>query len=122
VTKSTHNTQAEWVLKAIEAAGLQADMVGEVQKLWFRNPLNTDSLRLTQIGFTWFIKRSKFTAYQVDINAGVTSKQMLQLERLFKEPYFIKTTKNITLFGESDAIMLQLHAGNLGQYLDNLQM
>jgi hypothetical protein len=122
VTKSTRNPQHDWFVKAVVAAGLEVSIVGDVTKLWWRNPLNHNSLRLTSIGHVWFTKRSKFPSHQIDLVTGVTGKQMLQLERLFKEPYFIKSNKSIFLYGESDAIMLQLHAGNLGQYLDNLQM
>jgi hypothetical protein len=46
---------------------------------------------------------------------------MLQLERFIKSPYFIKKLKMLYVFGEEDAVMLQLHGGNLVAYLDNLQ-
>ena len=46
---------------------------------------------------------------------------MLQLERLLDKPYFIMTYKKILVLDETTAIMLQLHAGDLGTYLDNLQ-
>ena len=46
---------------------------------------------------------------------------MLQLERLLDQPYYIPTYKRILVLDETTAVMLQLHAGNLAQYLDNLQ-
>jgi hypothetical protein len=121
VTKSTLNPQQAWAHKAIAAAGLEPDMVGDVSKLWWRNFLNKSSLRLTWPGFVWFTKKSKFAAHDIVLDKGITGKQMLQLERLFSDPYYLRDG-HILVFGEQDAIMLQLHAGNLGQYLDNLQM
>jgi hypothetical protein len=46
---------------------------------------------------------------------------LLQLERLLQEPYFVKDLTHLIVSSETDAVMLQLHAGNLSQYLDNLQ-
>jgi len=45
---------------------------------------------------------------------------LLQLDRLLASPYFVRDRKHIELMGEQDAIMLELHASNLKQYLDNL--
>jgi hypothetical protein len=50
----------------------------------------------------------------------MTNMQLLQLDRLIKAPYFIKSRKQIDLMGEEDAMMLSLHGNNLKQYLDNL--
>ena len=44
----------------------------------------------------------------------------LQLDQLMTEPYYIGSRKQIQLFGEADVIMLELHGGNLAQYLENL--
>jgi hypothetical protein len=96
-------------------------MVGDVSKIWWRNPLNRESLRLTWPGFKWFSGRSKFPSHNIVLDKGITGRQLLQLERLFHEPYYLRDD-SILVFGEQDAIMLQLHAGNLSQYLDNLQM
>jgi len=55
------------------------------------------------------------------LESSVNGQQMLQLEQLFTAPYYILQT-NITIhvFSDVDAVMLQLHAGNLKQYLNNL--
>lgn len=94
-------------------------MVGDVRPIWFRNPLNKHSLRLTHIGFKWAVSRSKFVPHKITLETVINGKQMLQLERLFSEPYYFNE-KSIMVFSETDAVMLQLHAGNLTQYLDNL--
>jgi len=46
---------------------------------------------------------------------------LLQLERLLQEPYYIRNLTHLIVASETDAVMLQLHAGDLAQYLDNLQ-
>ena len=51
----------------------------------------------------------------------IKPRQLLQLERLLTEPYYIKDLLKLWVHSEQDAIMLQLHAGNLAQFLDNLQ-
>lgn len=121
MTKSSPNPQQEWTNKAIAAAGLTPEVMGDVVKYWWRNPLNKNSLRLTWPGYSYFTKISKFTSHKVELDSDITGKQMLQLERLFHEPYYLRDGW-ILVFGEQDAVMLQLHAGNLKQYLDNLQM
>ena len=57
---------------------------------------------------------------EVKISHEVRFRQLLQLERLLKEPYYIRG-RTIVLSSERDAIMLQLHAGDLARYLDNLE-
>jgi hypothetical protein len=126
VTKSTHDPQLEWISKAVDAVGipgLSQQIVGEPRRVWFRNPLNHSSLRLTLPGYNWFTKRSKFAFHKITLAAPINGNHMLKLERLFHEPYYLQGTGNVIfVMGETDAIMLQLHAGNLGQYLDNLSI
>ncbi len=50
----------------------------------------------------------------------MSNRMLLQLDRLMTAPYYISGRKQIQLFGEADAIMLQLHGSNLAQYLENL--
>ena len=50
----------------------------------------------------------------------MTNRMLLQLDHLMTAPYYIGSRKQIQLFGEADAIMLQLHSNNLAQYLENL--
>jgi hypothetical protein len=48
-------------------------------------------------------------------------RQLLQLERLFQAPYYIQTVTRLVVYGESDYVMLQLHAGDLPLYLNNME-
>ncbi len=86
-------------------------------QIW-RNVLNPNSLRLTLAAHRiLLIHKTKFYKFQLD---SISNLQLLQLDRLLASPFFVKDRKHIELMGEQDAIMLELHASNLKQYLDNL--
>jgi hypothetical protein len=124
VTSSTDpNTQAEWRNRAITAAGYdpRRDYTNESFRGWWFNGINPASLRLSKSGVTWFLQQSKFKFVGVELSIGIRGKHLLQLERLLTEPYYIRTYKNIMVMSEVTAVMLELHAGDLGQYLDNLE-
>lgn len=125
MTKSILDQQGAWINKSCEAVGvidITAETVQATRKVWFRNPLNPSSLRLTLPGYNWFTKQSKFRSYKIELASAVGSKQMLQLEDLFTAPYYIQHTGTVIhVFSDTDAVMLQLHAGDLKQYLDNLE-
>jgi hypothetical protein len=121
VTKSTHNKQQEFQHQALIDAGVaDPTMFDTMIPLWWRNPTNHNSLRLTVQGFRYFVKKLSIKSYSVELSTILTFKHLLQLERLFQAPYYIQN-KTLVVFSEQDAVMLQLHAGNLAQYLDNLQ-
>jgi hypothetical protein len=125
VNKSILDQQGSWIVKSCEAVGAEnitTETVEATRRVWFRNPLNHNSLRLTLPGYNWFTKKSKFRSYKIELASAVGSKQMLQLEDLFTAPYYIQHTGTVIhVFSDTDAVMLQLHAGNLKQYLDNLE-
>lgn len=101
-------------------AGYPVERFTGVEHVWWFNPINHNSLRLTSTSYKWVQKHSQLKFIEVPLSHQLHLKHLLQLERLLNEPYYIKS-KSICLLGESDAIMIQLHAGNLAQYLDNLQ-
>ena len=119
--ESTPNRQREYQRQVLAAAGLDPNLFEEMIKIWWRNPMNPNSLRLTNYGLKFFTTNLRQPTYSIKLDANsVRSKHLLQLERLFTAPYFIKNTA-LVVFSEQDAIMLQLHAGDLSTYLDNLQ-
>lgn len=86
--------------------------------VWWWNPINKDSLRLNPKPFQTISKHLKF--YKIEIPNGLLyPKTLLQMERCFAEPYFIKN-KAIYIHSEQDAIMLTLYANDLQRYLDTL--
>lgn len=88
---------------------------------WFFNPTKPSSMRLSKAGAIWLAKKTDFVLHEIELAQHIKPRQLLQLERLLTEPYYIKDLLKLWVHSEQDAIMLQLHAGNLGQYLDNLQ-
>lgn len=89
--------------------------------LW-HNITNPNSLRLTNGGYAWVIKHCKLTAYNIKVNRRMTNLVLLQLDHLMTAPYCLVSRNAIKLIGEQDAIMLELHAGNLESYLNSLDM
>lgn len=122
MNESIHNKQREYQRRVITEAGQDPNIFEEMIKIWWRNPTNHNSLRLTNFGLKFFKDSLKQKTYNIKLEENsIKSKHLLQLERLFTAPYFVKNTELI-VFGEQDAIMLQLHAGDLNAYLDNLQI
>ena len=92
-----------------------------VERVWWQNPLNQFSLRLTHTGYKWLQKNSKWKFHEIELVEKIMPRQMLQLERLLTSPYFIRKLDLLYVHSEQDAVMLQLHGGDLNTYLDNLQ-
>jgi hypothetical protein len=88
-------------------------------RLW-HNPLTPHhSLRVTKEGKDWIVRACGLPIFHFEIQS-LNNRQLLQLDRLFESPYFLRNRKTIEMFGEQDAIMLQLHGNNLTGYLDDL--
>jgi hypothetical protein len=119
VSKFTHK-QEQQRQRFITESGYPPGSFEGIEKAWWRNPINHDSLRLSTFGYNWLKKNTKLKFTEIELSHALVSKHLIQLERLITEPYYIKTGK-LCLLGEQDAIMLHLHAGNLAQYLDNMQ-
>ncbi len=89
------------------------------RQIW-HNPTNPDSLRLTAEAYGVLVKYEGKTVYLFKLNTQMTNHMLLQLDRLMTAPYYIRSRHFLELFGEADAIMLNLHANDLKQYLNNL--
>jgi hypothetical protein len=121
VTPSTGHLQRKFQQQFIVASGYpKPENFAGVEYTWWQNPTNPDSLRLTKTGYTWTQRHCGMKYVEIKISHEVRFRQLLQLERLLKEPYYIRG-RTIVLSSERDAIMLQLHAGDLARYLDNLE-
>ena len=93
---------------------------GPVPRQIWHNTLNPDSLRLTTEAYGALTKYENNKNYPFKLEVAMSNRMLLQLDRLMTAPYYISGRKQIQLFGEADAIMLQLHGSNLAQYLENL--
>lgn len=113
-------SQSEWTQFLIDQVALGATWPG-VEHQWWYNSINHNSHRLTRVGFNWIKKHTKLQLHEIELQEKILPRQMLQLERLLHEPYYIKDLKKIFVFSDTDAVMLQLHGGDLVTYLNNLQ-
>lgn len=121
MSKSTPS-QRDYQSKILNQIGLNPDDFISISVNWWRNPLNPHSLRLTNEGFNWLTRVAKLTSYKFKLPQGesIVGRQMLQLESSFLDPYFITGPNTLYVFGERDAIMLELHGGNLTAYLNSI--
>jgi hypothetical protein len=85
---------------------------------WWHNPINHNSLRLSQLGYKT-LHTTDFPTYRFKLTAKVMPKTFVQLERYFTSPYYIINAQSIIVYGNTEAMMIALHANNLQQYLDN---
>ena len=121
MTQSTdHKDQQAWTQFLIDQVSPGAEWPG-VEHQWWYNSINNDSHRLSGRGLKWIKKHTKLKLHEIDLQEKIMPKQLLQLERLLHEPYYIHNLKKIYVFSEQDAVMLQLHGGDLVTYLNNLQ-
>jgi hypothetical protein len=121
VTQSTDlNSQATWTQFLIDHVEPGSAWPG-VEHQWWKNPLNPHSLRLTPVGYRWIKRHTDIAFHAVAVSSDVNYRQLLQLERIFQAPYYLTTTKSLYVHSETDAVMLQLHGGDLATYLNNLQ-
>jgi hypothetical protein len=121
VTLSTNNSQDFWQTEFISSSGLDESRFAGVEYQWWFNPTNPNSLRLTRTGSAWIKKYTKLRFYNIDLAQKIFPKQLLQLERLVKSPYYIQNLQKLEVIDETTVIMLQLHAGDLNTYLQNLE-
>ena len=91
----------------------------KARSTWWYNPTNPKSLRLTKTVFNAIRQHNHIKFHKFELPASILPKTLVQLERIFTEPYFILNLTTIYVHSESDAMMLMLHANNLQQYLDN---
>ena len=121
MTKSTRN-QRFYTEGILQAAGHDATEYPQYIKVWWWNHTDPFSLRLSQSGLKFVKKLTPIPTYEVDLPEPLLNRTLLQMSRLLTCPYYINKHTQITLLGEQETVMLRLHADNLQQYLDNLQL
>jgi hypothetical protein len=85
--------------------------------MWWQNPTNHNSLRLTQNAYLTMRKHVKF--YKFKLLQEIRPKTFVQLERYFAEPYYVQNRSTIHIVSDRDAMMLGLMGSDLQTYLDN---
>ena len=119
--KSIHN-QRYYTEAFLQAAGIDAIHHIEYEKVWWWNYTTPTTLRLNKFGLNFVQKNTQLPIYTFDLPTPLSNKNLIQLSRFFTCPYFIKNIDSVLLLGKEEATMLKLHADNLQQYLNNMQI
>jgi hypothetical protein len=104
------------------SAGMNINDFSECEVLWWYNYRNPTSMRLSKEGHHFYTRTLRVPVYLITITTPLVCRTYLQLERVFTTPYYLTHAGKLSVFDEQVCIMLQLHAGNLAQYLDNMQL
>jgi hypothetical protein len=122
VTKSTLDQDGWVALFRQQSPELPFDAWGGDPRIsLFYNPSNHLSMRLTKPGVKFLSDTLKLKHYKFALPKSITPKVLLLLERHIHYPYYIAHIKNVVIFDEVTAIMLQLHGNDLETYLTNIE-
>lgn len=95
--------------------------VSDLRFIWHDFTNNT-SLRFSMTGYRFVVDKLKLKTYMFELETPLTNRNLLQLERFFPGPYYYwSRTNKFVVFDEQDAVWLELQAGDLKTYLENLQ-
>lgn len=119
--KSTRN-HLSYTEGILQAAGRNASEYPMFIKIWWWNHTDPHNLRLSKSGIQFIRKYTKIPIYEIELSEPLRNRTLIQLSRLFTCPYYIPKMDHLILLGEQETTMLKLHADNLQQYLDNLQL
>ena len=123
MSKSSPIDQSGWTQRFIESAGqprfgLSFD---HLQKSWWFNPLNYNSMRLSKEGANYVTTHAKIHYYKHELERIILPKTLLQLEKILEYPYYIPQIKTIIVLDEVTSMTLTLYNNDLQTYLDNVQ-
>ena len=124
MSKSSQNkryTQRQLTKIFCQQADIPVANVTDMQRRWWKNPTDDNSLRLSLAGLQVVKAVLKLTAYDFALPAELTNQQLLQLERQFKGMYYLLKREKIIVFEEEEAMMIVLHGNDLVSYLDNIE-
>ena len=124
MSKSSQNkryTQRQLTKIFCQQADIPVAHVTDMQRRWWKNPTDDNSLRLSLAGLQVVKAVLKLTAYDFALPAELTNQQLLQLERQFKGMYYLLKREKIIVFEEEEAMMIVLHGNDLVSYLDNIE-
>lgn len=114
-------TQRQLTKIFVEQADLPIGVTTDMQRRWWKNPTDDNSLRLSLAGLQFVKANLKLQSYDFELPEELTNHNLLQLERQFKSMYYLLKRQKIIVFEESEAMMLTLHSGNLKAYLDSIE-
>ena len=104
--------------------GADTDIEHLPRMLWYNWP-NVYSLHMTFTGMNMLSSIAFCKFHLVELNKPLSSKMILQMERLFDQPYVIAPPKGsaarIHVAGDQLTVMLHLYDGDLSAFLHNLE-
>jgi hypothetical protein len=123
MSKTSPLDQLEWTRKFVEVSGRPSDgfTMEQFRKIWWFNPLNTSSMRLSKSGANFATAQAKIRYFSHDLSSAILPKTLLQLEKILEYPYYIPGVKKIIIFDERTSLTLTLYGNDLQCYLDNVQ-
>jgi hypothetical protein len=123
VTKSSPKrfTQRQLTKIFCQQAEIPSALVTEMQKRWWVNPTDPNSLRLSMSGLSFVRNELKLDCYPFLLPEETTNQNLLQLERYFPSMYYLVQRKKLFVFEESEAVMLSLYQGDIQKYLNSLE-
>jgi len=124
VSKSSQNkqyNQRQLTKIFVEQAGIPIGQTTEMQRRWWKNPTDPNSLRLSLAGLQLVKAVLKLQSYEFELAEELTNQNLLQLERVFDSMYYLLKRQKIIVFTEESALMLTLHGNNLKGYLEALE-
>ena len=121
MTKSIRN-QRLYTEEILRAAGKDTTEYPQYIKVWWWNHTDPANLRLSKSGIQFIKKSTKISVYECRLPEVLKNRTLIQMSRLLTCPYYIQKLDEIVLLGEEETVLLKLHADNLQQYLDNLQL
>jgi hypothetical protein len=113
--------QAEWTQFLISQVGSEVVTTG-AERQWWWNHTDSKNLRLSKSGIQFIKKSTKIPVYKCFLPEVLKNRTLIQMSRLLTCPYYIQKLDEVLLLGEEETVLLKLHADNLQQYLDNLQL
>ena len=124
VNKSSQNkryTQLQLTKIFVAQANIPIGHTTDMQRRWWKNPTDPNSLRLSLAGLQIVKAVLKMQSYEFELAQELTNHNLLQLERQFKGMYYLLKREKIIVFEEEEAMMLTLHGNDLVSYLDNIE-
>lgn len=104
---------------------MDEELLSKYRIKWWWNHTNPNHLRLSADGIKFIKKQTELPIYSIEVSHPLSSKHLINLTRINVGPFYLyHTVKKTTLFllDKDVATMLTLYAGDLGQYLENLQL
>lgn len=124
MSKSSQNkryTQRQLTKIFIDQAGFPLSVTTDMQRRWWKNPTDPDSLRLSLAGLQFVKANLKLQSYDFALPEELTNQNLLQLERQFKGMYYLLKREKIIVFEEEEAVWITMHGNDLVSYLNNME-